>query len=302
LSIYVERLIKAPLDVLWSHTQDPALHQRWDLRFTQIDYLPRPEPAAPQNFRYTTRLGFGIAVSGEGWSVGERELPDESRTSVLGFRSDQARSLIREGRGYWKYIPTSEGVRFLTSYDYTTRYGALGAIFDRVVFRPLMTWATAWSFDRLRLWLEDGADPGRVMRQAVSHGVARVGLAAIFAYHGIVPKLLGPSPDEVTMLGDAGLPQSLTSPVILGLGLAEILLAAAILLFWHRAWPSLLSLAFAVGATVVVAITSPGYLGAAFNPVSLNLAVGCLAAIDLLTLDGLPSADRSIRRPHRETA
>ena len=104
------------------------------------------------------------------------------------------------------------------------------------------------------------------------------------------------------MLHDAGLATALTSPVIVGLGLAEVLFAAALLIFWHRTWPPLLCLAFAVVATVVVAITSPGYLGAAFNPVTLNLAVGCLAVIDLLTLDGLPSADRCVRHPRREGA
>lgn len=300
MSIYVERLIRAPIDALWAHTQDPALHERWDLRFTEIDYLPRPDPGQPQGFRYTTRLGFGISVSGEGTSVGERARPDGSQTSALRFSSDQARSLIREGRGYWKYVPTTAGVRFLTSYDYTTRYGTVGALFDRVAFRPLMGWATAWSFDRLRIWLEEGADPARVMRQALGHGIARIGLAAIFAYHGVVPKLLGPAPDEVVLLRDAGVPAELVGPAVIGLGLAEILLAIGLLAFWHRAWPAVVCLMFALIATVGVTITSPAYLGAAFNPITLNLAIGCLAAIDLLTLDGLPSAGRCLRRPEGE--
>ena len=50
-------------------------------------------------------------------------------------------------------------------------------------------------------------------------------------------------------------------------------------------------------ATIGVAVSSPRYLGAAFNPVSLNLAVACLAVIDLLVLSGLPSAARCRRRP-----
>ncbi|HEV8489563.1 MAG TPA: DoxX-like family protein [Candidatus Limnocylindrales bacterium] len=300
MSIYVERLIRAPIDALWTHTQDPALHERWDLRFSQIDYLPRSDPSEPQGFRYTTRLGFGVSVSGEGTTVGERTLPDGSQTSALRFGSDQARSLIREGRGYWKYIPTTAGVRFLTSYDYTTRYGVIGALFDRLAFRPLMGWATAWSFDRLRLWLEEGADPARVMRQAIAHGVARIGLAATFAYHGIVPKLLGPAPDELALLQNTGVPGALVGPAIVALGVAEVLLAIALLVFWHQAWPALVCLVFAVVATVGVAITSPGYLGAAFNPITLNLGIGCLAAIDLLTIAGLPSAGRCRRRPEPE--
>ena len=38
--IYVECLIKAPLDTIWALTQHPEMHQRWDLRFSRITYLP----------------------------------------------------------------------------------------------------------------------------------------------------------------------------------------------------------------------------------------------------------------------
>lgn len=41
MRIYLEILIRAPMDALWTHTQTPALHQRWDLRFSRIDNLPR---------------------------------------------------------------------------------------------------------------------------------------------------------------------------------------------------------------------------------------------------------------------
>jgi hypothetical protein len=43
-------------------------------------------------------------------------------------------------------------VRFLTGYDYGTRFGLPGQVIDRLALRPLLGWATAWSFDRLRLW------------------------------------------------------------------------------------------------------------------------------------------------------
>jgi hypothetical protein len=48
-------------------------------------------------------------------------------------------------------------------------------------------------------------------------------------------------------------------------------------------------------ATIGVAVNSPRYLGAAFTPVSINVAVACLAAVDLLLLAGLPSAVRCRR-------
>jgi len=38
-SLYVETRIRASLQSLWQHTQDPSLNEGWDLRFSQIQYL-----------------------------------------------------------------------------------------------------------------------------------------------------------------------------------------------------------------------------------------------------------------------
>ena len=43
--------------------------------------------------------------------------------------------------------------------------------------------------------------------------------------------------------------------------------------------------------------TGASDFGAAFTPVTLNLGLGLLAAIDVLTLDGIPAAGRCRRRP-----
>jgi hypothetical protein len=53
------------MDALWSHTQTSGLHERWDLRFSRIEYLPRNDESEPQRFQYATRIGFGLEVSGE---------------------------------------------------------------------------------------------------------------------------------------------------------------------------------------------------------------------------------------------
>ena len=158
MSIYVEIRIRGSLDELWHHTQAPQMHQRWDLRFTSIDYLDRADDSDPQRFRYATRIGFGAAIEGWGQTVGER-LDANTRTSALKFGSDDRRSLIRAGSGYWKYEQIEDEVRFITGYDYEVRWGPVGWAFDRLLFRPLIGWATAWSFDRLRLWIEQGRDP-----------------------------------------------------------------------------------------------------------------------------------------------
>jgi uncharacterized membrane protein YphA (DoxX/SURF4 family) len=302
MSIYVEILIRAPIDVLWAHTQTPSLHEKWDLRFSQIEYLPKAHDTEPQRFRYTTRIGFGVEVSGEGETIGQRDLTDGSRSSALKFGSGEPLSIIREGRGYWKYIPTSEGIRFLTWYDYRTRFGVAGALFDRLIFRPLLGWATAWSFDRLRLWLERRVDPAHAMRQTLVHVIARVALIAVFTYQGVVPKLLTQNADEIALLLEAGVPARGTHIAVIGLGILELAFAAALLVAWHRRWPALVSLASMLAAIAVVGVNSPRYFSAAFNPVSLNLAVACLAGIDLLVVGGIPSAARCRRHLAQEEA
>lgn len=145
--IYVEILIRGGMETLWERTQKPDLHRRWDLRFTAIEYLPRPDPKQPQRFLYATRIGFGLRIEGCGESLGEN-LGPRGRTSSLRFWSDDRKSLIKEGSGYWKYVPTHDGIRFLTGYTYNTRFGLAGRALD-LVFRPLIGWATAWGFDRL---------------------------------------------------------------------------------------------------------------------------------------------------------
>ncbi|WP_161947783.1 hypothetical protein [Rufibacter ruber] len=45
-------------------------------------------------------------------------------------------------------------MKFITWFDYQTRYGFVGKVVDKILFRPLIGWATAWSFDALTRWLE----------------------------------------------------------------------------------------------------------------------------------------------------
>ncbi|SDJ76413.1 hypothetical protein [Streptomyces indicus] len=156
--LYVEAFIRADMEDLWERTQNPAEHRRWDLRFGEIDYLPKAA-GEPQHFRYATRLLPFLKIAGTGISAGEKIRPDGTRTSALRFSSPHPLSLLKEGSGYWRYVPEEGGVRFITGYDYTPRWGRFGKAADRCVFRPLMGWATAWSFDRLRLWLEEGITP-----------------------------------------------------------------------------------------------------------------------------------------------
>jgi hypothetical protein len=297
MSIYVETLIRAPLEALWDHTQTPELHEKWDLRFSRIDYLPKSHEGEPQRFRYSRRIAFGFEVIGDGETVGERNLADGSRSSALKFGTHDRFSIIREGSGYWKYIPTNDGIRFLTRYDYDTRFGWAGKLVDRWVFRPLIGWATAWSFDRLRLWLERGVDPERSIRQALTRSIARGTLAVVFIYQGLVPKLVARHADELAMLRAAGISPLMSDMTLRALGLSEVAFAIILLAAWRSRWPAWTCLVAMVAATAIVGIQSPRFFEAAFNPFSLNAAVAAIAGMDLLILDGVPSAARCLRRP-----
>ena len=296
MSIYVEILIRGNMDDLWQKTQEPKLHGRWDLRFSRIDYLPRAAGEA-QKFLYSTRIGAGLQIRGEGESTGERDDSSGQRTSALKFWSKDPKSLIEFGSGYWQYVPEERGIRFLTAYDYRTRFGALGKMVDGLVFRPLIGWATAWSFDRLRLWIEEGIPPEVSRDRALIDGVSRLTIAFIWLYHGAVPKLLYHNQDEIRMLTDAGVSQSHLLTWLSLFGWLEVSFSLILILFWRARWPLWCTIAAMFAATSAVGINSPPYLTAAFNPLTLNLAVAVLAAIGLLAAGNLPTAKNCRRRP-----
>ena len=292
--IYVERLIAAPLATLWNATQQPDVHQRWDLRFTEIRYLPRAAETEPQRFLYATRIGFGLRIAGEGESVGQAD-QDGDRTSALRFWSDDRKSLIRKGSGYWRYAPTSAGIRFMTQYDYETRFGVVGRALD-LVFRPLLGWATAWSFDRLRLWLERGADPGAALDRSVVHWIGRATLGFIWLYHGIVPKLFAPA-GEIDLATRTGVPASIAPALVLAVAAFEIALGLGILLVSDSRPLLLLSSALAIGLAVVTSARMAEFVVAPFQPITLGVAMVGLAAIALRADRDLPRAQDCLRKP-----
>lgn len=293
--IYVEILIHGSMDEVWSKTQTPQLHQQWDLRFSRIEYLPRSENSEPQRFLYSTRIGFGMDISGEGETAGSAQ-SQSNRTSALRFWSNDAKSLIREGSGYWKYIAGDQGIRFLTWYDYTTRFGIPGRIFDLLVFRPLLGWATAWSFDRLRLWIEKSIPPAVSFRHSLIHTIVRITLAGVWIYHGLVPKILFPHADELKMLRQSGIPYEQSHQLLFLLGLAEILYGVAILISQRVRALFILNIVLLVIALLLVAVHSSEYITAAFNPISLNSALISLSFIGLLTEGGTASSRRCLRK------
>jgi hypothetical protein len=296
--IYVETLIGASMEALWFETQDPSRHRQWDLRFTEISYLPKSVSDGPQQFLYATRIGFGLRIEGRGESVANRNGPAGEHTSVLRFWSDDPKSIIREGGGYWRYLPEPGGVRFLTLYSYRPRGGVVGAWFDRLIFRPILGRATAWSFDCLRIALESGASPRQLWTQTAAAWTLRITSALVWIYQGAVPKLLFPNSGELDILRSTGLFSGREASVLTMMGGAEILIGVALL--W---WMNSVGLLWAIGFSLLVllggaAMGDPSWLIAPFNPVSLTVALlGLMAAELWLRRDPLPDASRCKRVP-----
>lgn len=287
--LYIETHIACDLETLWARTQDPALHQLWDLRFSEIKYLLKPDAETRQRFLYSTQIGFGLKVDGVGESIATKTAASGESTSVLKFWSDHPLSLIRTGAGYWKYRPDATGMKFFTGYDYETRWGLPGALLDKWFFRPMMVWATAWSFDRLKNWIEKDIHPARAMKSQATVSLASLVLGMIWIYQGLVPKLLFPHTGELEMMARSGLFHGRESAVLIWMGAGEILFGLGLCVFQSRRfhWANLIALP-ALGAGAL--FSDPGVFLRPFNPLTFNLALMALSVAALLNAADLPKA------------
>jgi hypothetical protein len=117
---------------------------------------------------YEKRI-LGVSIRGKG----RYKLHKPMRQSTFEFWSDDPRSLIRRGVGLWLYREVAPGeVEFSTSYTYEPRWGLVGAVLDRAVFRPWFQRETERSFARLaraafgqtpQVFGRDGRKPARAV-------------------------------------------------------------------------------------------------------------------------------------------
>lgn len=293
--IYVELPIQAKFSELWDYTQDPEKHQEWDLRFSEIQYLPKTSLEEPQMFLYRTNIGFGLNVSGKGKTTGTRYQETGESASALTFWSDHPISLIEKGSGYWKYSMNDSGFHFKTWYDYHTRFGAIGKFVDAMFFRPLIGWATAWSFDCLRLWLEKNIHPRISFRLSLLYVTLSVLLGVLWIYQGLVPKLLFPESGELAILQSTGLFKGMESVALQVFGMSEIVFGLMFLLIKSKIlhWLNIIALVvLGIGA----AISLPALYTEPFNPATLTLAMAGLSIASLMIIDQLPTAKNCIRK------
>jgi hypothetical protein len=142
--VHVSVRLRCSLRELWERTQDHQLHPTWDHRFSKIIMLA-PVIRTGTLMKYEKRI-CAMTIRG----FGRYKLHKPMRQSSFEFWSEDARSIIRRGVGLWLYSPLSDGrVEFRTSYTYEVRWGGIGRVLDRWLFRPLIQHETERSFRRL---------------------------------------------------------------------------------------------------------------------------------------------------------
>lgn len=286
----METEIDSSIEEVWHYTQQPQLHEQWDLRFTSITYNEKEHEDAPQTFTYTTNVMPGITVAGWGESKGTHEKASGVKTSSLHFGTSQLISPIKEGRGYWQYIPNGDHLTFLTQYDYDVRFGKLGQLLD-LLFRPVIGWATALSFDVLSRWIQSGEKPATQYRRFFSYYLLCFLFSFIWIYQGLVPKVMMNHPLEIEMLMKLSpLSSGQASTAIVWVGNVEIIVGFLFLI--PRIQQLLLKLQIGLFPllTISAIIASPAAATAPFNVVTLNIVLWISSIIALLLTKELPTA------------
>jgi hypothetical protein len=153
--LHVAVRLRASLEAVWDLTQDHRVHPAWDHRFSRIEMLDDTIRAGTE-MRYE-RAVLGMTIRG----FGRYKLLRRHTQSTFEFWSDDPRSLIRRGVGLWLYRRLEGGlVEFRTSYTYTVRWGLIGRLIDRLVFRRFFQRETERSFRRLaERYFPEGASP-----------------------------------------------------------------------------------------------------------------------------------------------
>ena len=122
------------------------------------------------------------------------------------------------------------------------------------------------------------------MKPLTTEKISRYSLAAIFFYHGLVPKVLFKSDQEVLM-NEAFLPFLEKDFALISSGIAEIIYALCLVFFAKNKYLLLPAMAFSVLATIAIFFKLPELMTHAFNPFSINLAVFSFGLINYQCLN-----------------
>ena len=271
-------------------TQNPELHEQWDLRFSSITYLPKKSEDDPQVFLYETKLGCGVKVAGWGKSIGTHNKEDGSKTSSLHFGTNQKISPICEGKDIGNIYRQITKPHFSPNMTMMYVMVYLDGLLD-LFFRPIMGWATTLSFDVLKRWIEKGESPRTQYVRFFSHAIVTMLFFFVWLYQGLVPKIIAKHPEEVSMLSSlTSLEGTAAVKGVVIIGLLEILFAVVWLLYRKKRHLLALQMIVFPVLTISALIASPSISSHPFNPVTFNASLWVLSIIGFLLATDLPSA------------
>lgn len=111
--------------------------------------------------------------------------------------------------------------------------------------------------------------------------LSRYSIAAIWLWHGLMPKLIFASSQEVEM-NEKLMPFVSEKMALVGSGLAEVILGVLYVVLYKEKRLNYISIAFPTIATFTLLFTHFHFFKLAFNPFSINLALAVLAWINIL--------------------
>jgi hypothetical protein len=151
------------------------------------------------------------------------------------------------------------------------------------------------------LWLEKGIDPADALRRSITNSIARVSLALIWIYQGLVPKLLFRDSGELAILHHSHLFHGNESVILSFIGVGEILFGCALLLCWDSTLLLKINIALLAILGAGALFSQPQIFVAPFNPLTLSGAMIALAIIGLISSHDIPTSRRCKRRRQEKT-
>ena len=116
--------------------------------------------------------------------------------------------------------------------------------------------------------------------------LCRVSLAILWLYQGVVPKLMGPHADELTM--NQSIQPFWLSPeqISLWAGIGEVIFGLLIFVLYRKRSVYIWNIIALIGLFLATVFLTPQFVTAAFNSFTINFAMIILGCIALVCLQG----------------
>jgi hypothetical protein len=132
---------------------------------------------------------------------------------------------------------------------------------------------------------------------AAIYSISRIGIAFIWLYHGLVPKLIFQHATELELVAKGPVIHSAETTVLIA-GVIEVVLGCLVLFLWHHKWPAQASVAGFSFLLLGAVVMSPGHAIHAFNPITLTVSAILLGLINWLSHDD-PTDNNDVDEKHR---